>query len=76
MEKTGWNDKNLANNLREASRGKFDFKEVDEKTFKMIVEDPESSHESRIVYKGDIKVVDKNKPPEQWSVKAKIFAGI
>ena len=76
MEKTGWNDKNLANNLREASGGKFDFKEVDEVTFKGMLQDPESSHESRIVYKGDIMVVDKNKPVDQWSVKAQIFAGI
>ena len=77
MAGTGGNkDKDIANNLRAASEGKIDFKEVDEETFKLIVKDPEGAHGSQIVYKGDIMVVDKNKPMEQWSVKAQIFAGI
>ena len=78
MAATGGNkDKDIANNLRAASEGKIDFKEVDEETFKLIVKDPEGAHGSQIVYKlSDIMVVDKNKPMEHWSVKAKIFAGI
>lgn len=77
MAGTGGNkDKDIANNLRAASEGKIDFKEVDEETFNMIVKDPEGSHGSQIVYQGDIMVVDKNKSPDQWSVKAQIFAGI
>ena len=77
MAATGGNkDKDIANNLRAASEGKIDFKEVDEETFKLIVKDPEEAHGSQIVHKGDIMVVDKNKPVDQWSVKAQIFAGI
>ena len=77
MAKTEGNkDKDIANNLRAASEGALDFKEVDEETFNLIVKDPEGSHGSQIVYEGDIMVVDKDKPMEQWSVKADLFSKI
>jgi len=79
MAKTGWNDKNIANNLREASGGDFDFEEVTKDQFEKIVRDKgqgPGQHGSEIVYDGDIFVIDKNKPPAEWSVKAQIFAKI
>ncbi len=77
MAGTGGNkDKDIANNLRAASEGKIDFKEVDEETFKKMMQDPAAYHTDQIVFEGDIMVVDKNKPVNQWSVKAQIFAGI
>jgi len=76
MANKPWKDENIADTLRAASQGAIDFKEIDKKTWDMIVKDPGASHGSQIVWNGDIMVVDKNQPVEEWSVKAQIFAKI
>ena len=76
MANKSWKDKEIADTLRTASEGAIDFKEVDEKTFNQMVQDPAQFDGDQIIWKGDIMVVDKNQPVEKWSVKAQIFAKI
>jgi len=76
MANKPWKDKEIADTLRAASEGAIDFKEIDEKTFNQMVQDPAQFDTDQIIYKGDIMVVDKNQPVEKWSVKAQIFAKI